>query len=411
MNIVDKKSNGVRDKILQFPEGFIWGAGSSAYQIEGGLVNDWSEWEKSKKRLVNLKAKGLDPEEYISGQACGSFKHWPEDIDCLRQINAKAYRFSVEWSRLEPVEGKYDAAGFDYYRRLIKSLRENNIEPFITLWHWPLPLWLRDKGGLESGNFPDHFASFAAKVVAELGSDVKFWFTLNEPEVYSSHAFMVGDWPPQKKNPIAYYRVTKNLIKAHNAAYRAIKKIRPQAQVGLVNQNVYFEAHKDRLVNRLLKAIADRWWNYYILDRVDKDFIGLNNYHHNRIDYGFNKNENKVVSDFGWEIYPEAIYHVLKDLARYKLPIYIAESGVADEADRYRKDFIVETLIWVHRALAEGVNVRGYFYWSLTDNFEWAEGFTKKFGLFAVDRRTFFRTPRPSVRVYADICRANQVRE
>jgi beta-glucosidase len=163
------------------------------------------------------------------------------------------------------------------------------------------------------------------------------------------------------------------------------------------------------LVNRLLKAVADRWWNFYILDRVDKDFIGLNNYHHNRIDYGFNKNEDKVVSDFGWEIYPEAIYHVLKDLARYKLPIYIAESGVADEADKYREDFIVETLVWVHRALAEGVDVRGYFYWSLTDNFEWAEGFTKKFGLFAVDRRTFARTPRPSVRVYADICRTNQV--
>jgi beta-glucosidase len=244
------------------------------------------------------------------------------------------------------------------------------------------------------------------KVVAErYKEDVKFWITLNEPEIYSMNSYLRGIWPPQKKGIINFYIVMRNLTKSHRRAYRIIKKINPKAQIGIAKNNTYFEAANDKFVNRTLKKLADKYWNDYFLDKIThrQDFIGLNYYFHDRIDNGFKQNENKKVSDLNWELYPQGIYHVLRDLKKYGKPIYITENGLADAEDKYRAWYIEEILKNVGRAIKDGADVRGYFHWSLLDNFEWAHGFWPRFGLIEVDYKTQERTLRKSAQKYSEL--------
>ncbi len=229
-------------------------------------------------------------------------------------------------------------------------------------------------------------------------------------------SFLIGVWPPEKKGVFYYLRALHILINTHKATYTAIKKILPHAQIGLAKNNTYFEAYQNTLINRVLKRMADWWVNYYFLNRIRgyQDFIGLNYYFHNRIDYGFYKNENKHVSDMGlwehvWELYPEGLYYALKELAPYRLPIYITEHGLADREDTSRAWYITESLKSVARALQEGVDVRGYLHWSLLDNFEWNKGFWPRFGLVEVDYQTKTRTIRKSALVFKEVCITNKI--
>ncbi|MBI3671193.1 family 1 glycosylhydrolase [Candidatus Azambacteria bacterium] len=272
-----------------------------------------------------------------------------------------------------------------------------------------MPLWLREKGGWEAKDIERYFERYAEKTVSYLKDHAKFWITINEPEIYAGHSYLKGAWPPQKKSLLSYIKVTNRLAKAHNIAYDIIKKIDKNLQVGVAKHNIYFEAYGNKIINRILKYFADQWWNFYFLNKIKscQDFIGLNHYLHNRINFGFNKNENKKVSDMGWELYPESIYHVLVDLKKYKKPIYITENGLADARDENREWFIKEYLKQVHLAIEVGVDVKGYMYWSLLDNFEWDKGFWPRFGLVEVDCKTLERKIRPSALKYAKICRSN----
>lgn len=420
-------------KKLIFPSGFYWGAATSSHQVEGNNYNDWSEWEhansarlaaeaarchtKASTRIpdyiLNPPAGGPNPfekENYISGRACDHYNRFNEDFDIAKKLSHNAHRFSIEWSRIEPKEGKFNEKEIEHYRQVIKALKSRGIEPFVTLWHWPVPLWLRNKGGVASRKFPKYFACYAEKMAQELGAEVKFWITINEPEIYSGMSYLRGEWPPQKKNLICYLRVSKNLIKAHKVAYVAIKKINPRTKIGIAKNNIYFEATGNKFC--ALKFLADWWQNFYFLNQIKNylDFIGLNYYYHNRIkNFKFNQNENKKVSDMGWEIYPEGIYHILKDLKKYNKPIYITENGLADAKDEKRAKFIKDHLKWTYRAIQEGVDVRGYFYWSLLDNFEWDKGFWPRLGLVETDYRTLNRKIRPSALEYAKICKNNNL--
>ncbi len=400
-------------KKLKFPKNFFWGTATSSHQIEGGLLNDWTEWEKSPERVKGLEKKGLSPNEYISSKASNSFEMFDDDLDCIKKLNSNAYRFSIEWSRIEPREGYFDKKAIEYYREVIKELRKNNIEPFVTLYHWPIPLWFRDMGSWEKRKNIKYFLRYSEKIVTEFKDDVKFWVTINEPMVYSSHSYLDGKWPPNKKSPQKFFRVVNNLAKAHRRAYKIIKKINPKAQVGIAKQNIYFEAHKNRFWNIIPAKIINWLWSEYFLNKIKKtqDFVGFNYYKHFKIKHGlFFKNENLELNDLGWEIFPEGIYHELVALKKFKLPIYILENGLADERDTKRKKCIKEHLEYVHQAIKEGADVRGYFHWSLIDNFEWAEGFGSKFGLFEVDRENDFeRKMRPSAEYYAKICKSNEL--
>ncbi|MEK9209301.1 MAG: glycoside hydrolase family 1 protein [Patescibacteria group bacterium] len=412
-------------EILKFPKDFLWGAATSSHQVEGGNVNDWSEWEKENAERLAKEARTywqkwqqdkfsemFEPKNYISGKACDHYNRFREDFDIAKQLGHNAHRFSIEWSRIESEEGKFNEEAIEHYRQVIGALRERNIEPMVTLWHWPIPLWLRDKSGFKNRKIKFYFSRYAEKIVSEFKQEVKFWITLNEPEIYSANSYLMGKWPPQEKNLLSYLKVLMNLIWIHRRVYRIIKKINPQAQVGIAKNNIYFEAYKNRPWNFCLKKCADFWWNFLFLNKtwLYLDFIGLNYYYHNRIkNLKFNQNENQEVSDMGWEIYPEGIYYVLKDLKRYKKPVYITENGLADAQDEKREKFIKEHLYWIWRAIQEGADVRGYAYWSLLDNFEWAHGFTPRFGLIEVDYKTLERKIRPSAYEYVKICKTNEL--
>ncbi len=397
-----------------FPKNFFWGAATSAHQVEGGNQNDWTEWEKAtaKGKVQMAKSKEwpdhilreypnpLQEENYISGRTCDHYNRFREDFDIAKHLGHNAHRFSLEWSRIEPEEGKFNEREIERYREVIRALRERGIEPFVTLWHWTIPLWLRDKGGIENKHFPRYFLSYVEKILYALKNDVRFWITLNEPEIYALDSYMKGVWPPQKKSLISFLRVVRNLIKAHRLTYKQIHLLQQEAEVGIAKNNIYFEG--------VMAPIPNFLWNVYFLNKIHgaQDFIGLNYYFRGR-GYSEKRSGGVVMSDMSWQVYPEGIYHVLKDLRRYKKPIYITENGIADVRDEKRAQFIKDHLEWVAKAIQEGVDVRGYFYWSLLDNFEWDKGFWPRFGLVEVDYPTLERKIRPSAYEYKKIIESN----
>jgi len=402
---------------MKFPNNFLWGASTSAYQVEGGNLNDWTKWEKANAGRLAKKTKTywqkwqrekfpemLEPENYLSGRAADHYYCFEKDFDLAKSLNHNAHRFSIEWARIEPREGKINQNEIEHYRQVLKALRQRGLEPMVTLWHFTLPLWLAKKGGWLNPKAPYYFDRYVKIISENLFNEVKFWSTINEPNVYASNSYYRGVWPPQRKSVFKYFKVLKNLARAHQLAYQSLHLIDLDCQVGISKNNIYFENI----------PLVDYFWNKYFLNKIkrEQDFIGLNYYFHRRL----GGNKNKVVSDLGWEIYPEGIYRVLKDLKKYHKPIYITETGLADKDDSKREKFIKEHLTWVYQAIQNGVDIKGYFYWSLLDNFEWDKGFWPRFGLIEVDylpRRqagqTMERKIRPSALEYAKICRENKL--
>ncbi|HVM77223.1 MAG TPA: family 1 glycosylhydrolase [Candidatus Paceibacterota bacterium] len=395
---------------------FFFGAATSSHQVEGNNHNNWSKWERENaKRLTAAAQKKtwddhiragypnpLQEENYISGRAADHYNRFREDFDIAKSLGHNAHRFSIEWSRVEPEEGVFDEKELEHYRAVIRELRNRDIEPFVTIWHWTLPLWLSRKGGVMDRRFPAYFRRFTETLVRAFGNDVRFWITINEPEIVMANSYYKGQWPPQKRNAWLTFRGLHTLMRAHRSAYDAIKAATPEAQVGPVMDMVHFEADEG-LINHLLKRLADRMWNsYFFLGVMDTaDFIGLNFYFHNRISRWYGRNRNERISDMGWELYPESLYHLLLELKLlFGKPIYITENGLADNRDKHREYFIAEHLSAMKKAIEKGVDVRGYFHWSLLDNFEWDSGFWPRFGLVEIDYKTMERRIRPSALKY-----------
>ncbi|MDD4333514.1 MAG: glycoside hydrolase family 1 protein [Patescibacteria group bacterium] len=412
-------------KELKFPKGFLWGASTSAYQIEGGIVCDWSEWEqKNADRLVrkaktywSAKQQAMFPEmfnreNYICGQAMDSYNRFDEDLACIKELNSNAYRMGIDWARIEPKEGEFNAEAIKHYRAVLQKLKDNNIKVNLTLWHWTMPLWVYNQGGWMSEKTITDFVRYSETIIRELGDLVDSWITFNEPMMHIGHGYLDGKFPPNKRWSILnIFLVFKNLIKTHKMVYQIIHNKFSQAQVSIAMTTGFPEpAHKWNLIEVLMARAAYYLRNEWFLNRVKNfiDYIGVNYYHHDRIIWypPFKKNLNKEIDDRGWELYPQGIYYILKGYKKYQKPILILENGTADAEDRIRSRYIKEHLRYIHRAISEGVDVRGYFYWSLTDNFEWAEGYWPKFGLYAVDREhDFKRIARPSAKVYGEICK------
>jgi len=367
-----------------FPKDFFWGASTSSHQVEGGNDNDWTRFEeKNAQRLADNASKTsffLDEnarqarrvDNYISGKACDHYNLFESDIYLSNKLGLNSYRFSIEWSRIEPQKGLFDKEAIAHYKKMVRVLRAYKMEPIVTIWHWTMPKWFADQGGFVKRKNIKYFLRFVKKIALHLNGDVKYFITLNEPEIYSGNSYFRGVWPPQKKGFVNFYRVLGNLIIAHIGAYLIIKKINPSAMVGIAKNNNYFKMARKTFLNKLLKKIGDKYWNDYFLKKISdyQDFIGLNYYFTNTIDSWYFKNKNTKVSDLGWELNPEGIFNVLIDLKKYKKPIIITENGLADAKDRYRKWFINQTVKSIKKAIKEGVDVRGYLHWSLLDNFE-----------------------------------------
>jgi len=435
---------------LKFPEGFWWGSATSAHQVEGDNHNDWSEWEKSPKRIAQLKKEGKDPSDFISGKACDSYVRYEEDFDIAKKLNQNIHRFSIEWSRIEPEEGKFDREAMHHYINVVKALRERGIEPMVTLWHFTNPIWFAEKGGWLNKKSPEYFTRYIKYVVDNLKDRVGLWITFNEAaSVYAGFSYLNGQWPPQHINPFEYIKVRKNFIKAQALAYREIKRIYSfspaildlnnrtshnyfsptfekmseksatlynipgmshNVAIGLVESNV-FSAGGNRWYEKIIGKFYNYQRNLYFWDKAlpHYDFLGLNYYHADRRVLGSYRTLSKQdqMTEMNWEIYPKGIYYRLMELKKFNKPIYITENGIADQTDEKRAKFIKDHLYWIHKAIADGADVRGYMYWSLLDNFEWHRGFNPKFGLVKVDFNTFERKIRPSAWEYAKICREN----
>lgn len=411
-----------------FPKHFFWGASTSAHQVEGRNHNQWTVWELERAREMALTAhqrltdpenfnwaprwgdvkdQAEEPENYISGEGVDHYNRYKEDFDLIKKLNLNAFRFGIEWSRIEPEEGKWNQDEIEHYRRYIRELRKRKIEPFVNIWHWTQPVWFENKGGFEKKNNLKYFERFIKKVSDELFEEVEYVIVLNEPNVYVGFGYLSGDYPPGIKNNLWLAgKVFFNLARAQKRAYKIIKKRRPAMQVGLAPQLANIQAkNPHNILDEISTQMMRYAWNWWFVNRVKRyqDFIGFNYYFS---DYytGIGKRRNPKIplSDVGWYMEPEGIHPLLvRTWKHYKKPIFITENGLADARDEYRRWWLEETIVAMERAISEGVDLRGYFHWSLLDNFEWSLGWWPKFGLVEVDRKTMKRKPRASALWFA----------
>lgn len=386
---------------LKFPQGFLWGSATSAYQVEGGNIN--TDWE-------DFKSAGL---------ACDQYHRYKQDFDLIKQLNHNAHRLSIEWSRVEPEEGQFDKGEIEHYVRVLKYLKSLKMTVMLTLWHFTLPKWVADKGGWENGETAKYFERFVRKIVPELGDYVDLWVTINEPGVYIYETYVDRAWPRAKKSLWGQIKTFLNLVAAHKRVYQFLHRSFPAGKpVGIANNVLSFEPyHKHSFFEQLTVSLNDLLTNhlFYFLTKGTHDFLGINYYFHVRFKHtGLMPQKLDLVgqthdvSDLGWEIYPEGLFDVLTDLSG-DLPIYITECGIATTNDDRRNRFLISYLQEVFRSIKAGVNVRGFFYWSLIDNFEWHRGFDPRFGLIEVDYSTQQRSIRPSALVYTDIIQHNGI--
>lgn len=392
---------------LKFPEGFLWGAGTSAHQVEGDNINsDWWDFEQKHQ-----------PSHLRSGNACNQYNLYEQDFELARQLNHNAHRLSIEWSRIEPKEGEFNSAEIEHYKNVLKSLKDKGFTVMLTLWHFTLPQWLANKGGWENRKAPWYFERFVKIIAPEISQYVDLWVTLNEPGVYVYEGYIQRAWPPAKKSWFGQIKSYLNLAFAHKKVYKYLHSNFPGKGVGIANNILSFESfHKHSIIEQIAVSLNDLLVNhmFYILTGKTHDFLGINYYFHIRF-----KDKNLIpesadieqvhdVSDLGWEIYPEGIFEVLTDLAD-GTPIYITECGIASTNDDRRNRFLISYLQEIARAIKSGVNVKGFFYWSLIDNFEWHLGFNPRFGLIEIDYTTQKRHIRPSALVYTDIIQNNGI--
>jgi beta-glucosidase len=407
--------------LYRFPQGFLWGAATASHQVEGG--NRWNDWWE-------FETTGRLPHQ--SGEACRHFELYESDFDLAGSFGHNAHRLSIEWSRIEPRAGHIDTAALDHYVRVIEALRARGLEPLVTLHHFTNPAWFAHAGGWERSGSIGRFARYAQLVVKRLAGLVRYWVTLNEPTVFVIRAYVKGDWPPLR--PASWWtagRVLRNMARAHAVAFDLIHAHRPDAMVGLAHSAPYIvPANPRRTLDRFAARTRNLLFNDLLFDFVPgraasvMDFIGINYYVRQSVRWRprglaalLGKEEKQQgteverrFSTLGWEIYPEGLYGILHRFASYGLPLIVTENGLSTGDEAARSEFITAHVQAVARALRSGVDVRGYFYWSLMDNFEWAEGRAARFGLAAVqpDQQ---RVERPAARVLERICRANAVSE
>lgn len=389
-----------KQKQITLPKDFLLGAASSAHQVEGNnFRNDWWMWEQLGKLPT-------------SGTAADHYERYEEDFALAQQIGLNSMRISIEWSRIEPEPGQYNHEEIAHYRKVLQTMKAKDLTRMVTLHHFTLPVWAAKQGGFLNKQVIHRFADFARLIARELGTEIELWSVINEPEVYTYMSYLQGLWPPFSKNPWKALRVFLNLSTAHKLAYQAIKDELPGSQVGIAKNNIHYAPANSH--SRLDKYVVNfsRWYgNHYFLNRIRShlDFIGLNYYFTHTVKFSLPKVIEQVkvgglASDMGWRTYPKGLYYLVKDLHKYyDLPIYITENGIANAHDDMRQDFIHQHLSWLSQAIDEGVKVRGYYYWSLTDTYEWHDGFNPKFGLIEVDFSTKQRKIRPSADIYQNI--------
>ncbi len=405
-----------------FPKDFMWGASTASHQVEGNTNNQWTQWElqnaaelakTAKQRLDwipawdDVKDQATKPENYVSGEGVQHLIRYKEDFDLLKKLQLNSFRFGIEWSRLQPKQGEFDQAVVEHYRTYLQELKKRGIEPVLNIWHWTHPLWFDELGGWTKRKNIKYFEEYVQKIADEFANEITYVITLNEPNVYTAFSFLNGEWPPQKRNWWIAYKVYGNLAYGHKCAYKILKHRKPSLQIGVAAQLANVQAKRPHAI---IDGITTQWmryyWNWQFLNRIrnHQDYVGFNYYFSDYYKGLWRKNPEVPKSDLGWYMEPEGLYPLLLRVwAHYKKPMIITENGVADANDQYRQWWLAESVVAMERALSEGVELKGYFHWSLLDNFEWRYGWWPKFGLIEVDREHGFkRTIRPSAKWWAN---------
>ncbi|PIQ24996.1 glycoside hydrolase family 1 protein [bacterium (Candidatus Blackallbacteria) CG17_big_fil_post_rev_8_21_14_2_50_48_46] len=398
---------------LNFPPDFLWGTATSAYQVEGGIQNDWSE-------------AGID-----AGQACNHVQRYAEDIEQAAALGTNAFRLSLEWAKLEPEPGVWDSAAEAHYHEVFNQLEASGLTPMVTLFHFTLPLWLARRGGWLNPEILPAFERFAGRIATCFGKYVKYWVSVNEPVVYAFKSYEEGSWPPFQTERRKALQVFLHLLQGHVLAVKQIRRQSPTAQIGIAKNLTLLEPYRpwhpaDQAQSRFQNKIFNQAFIEALITGVLKlwvpgagkislqlppsdrgwlDFLGINYYTRFKVNAqgAHLLSPQAVLSDLGWEIYPEGLLKMLRLADQWSghLPLYITENGLADASDLQRGPFLLAHLRVLSQALAEGLPIKGYFHWSLLDNFEWADGFEPRFGLLNAERQW-----RPSARLYQGLIQA-----
>jgi beta-glucosidase len=387
---------------MRFPDGFLWGTAVAAHQVEGNnWANDWWAWEH------DPAGRCAEP----SGDACDFLHRYPEDLALLASMGHNTFRFSVEWARIEPEEGEFSHAAIEHYRRVIEACRVAGMTPMMTLHHFTSPRWFAERGGWERAEHVPLFGRYCERVMRELGGSVPYVCTINEPNIVATMGYLVGVFPPGRRDREARLRVNENLIAAHALSVEAVKAGPGNAKVGLTLAMSDYQAveggGEERLVE-IRRPMQDVFLDAVAADA--SDFIGVQTYSRQRIGPGgiLGPEPGRETTQMGYEFWPEALGACVRDAAaRTGKPVIVTENGIGTDDDSRRIAYIDTALRALHAAIADGVDVRGYIHWSAMDNFEWALGYRPAFGLIAVDRQTQQRTPKPSAAWYAGVIRAN----
>jgi beta-glucosidase len=418
---------------FRFPAGFLWGASTSAHQVEGNNIhNDWWAWEQAGRTAAP------------SGLACDHYNRYRSDFDLAQSLAHNAHRFSLEWSRIEPEEGRWSDEALDHYRDVLVALHERGMEPVVTLFHYTLPQWMAEKGGWENPAIERAMGHYVEKVMEVLGPHARWWITLNEPVVQVFKGWLLGQWPPGRVRAWATaLKVLRLMLRAHVRAYHVIHSRRPDAMVSIAKHALALSPDDPtRWLDRWSVGVRGYMFNHLFLEALHTgvlrvpglfwehlptartlDFIGVNYYTRDFVrNSGYNlpglvgefakrdhRQQRGKLNDLGWEVYPEGLAQFLREFSRYKLPILITENGIPTRNDDDRWVFLFMHLWQVARAIADGVNCVGYLHWSLLDNYEWADGYAARFGLIEVDYATQERRIRPSAWRYAEIIRRNEL--
>jgi beta-glucosidase len=384
-----------------FPEGFRWGTATAAHQIEGGNVNnDWWAFE-------HTAGSGCAES---SGDACDSWERWEEDADIVAALGLDSYRFSVEWSRIEPAEGEFSRAALAHYERQCLGLRARGIDPVVTLHHFTTPLWLTDQGGWETDLAVERFGRFCRVVAEALGGVMAQACTINEPNMVATMGFHAGMFPPGKKDVALSRAVAARLAAAHRVGVDAVRSAAPGVPVGLTLSMTDYQPLPGG--EEKLESIRHHSEDVFLDATEGDDFLGVQVYTRMRIgpDGWAGYEDGVPVLDMGYEFYPASLGNCLRRASEYTkgaVPLWVTENGIGTTDDAQRIDYVRQALAGTLDVLDEGIEVLGYTYWSLLDNFEWALGYRPRFGLVGVDRTTFAREPKPSAAWFARVAAAN----
>lgn len=432
-----------------FPADFTWGVSTAAYQIEGYPLEDgaspsiWHQFAHQEGNIRNNESGDI---------ACDHYHRYPHDIEHMRELGVHSYRFSVSWPRIVPEPGTINQKGLDFYSKLVDTLLENNIEPLLTIFHWDAPVWLFEQGGFLSRSSVDHIRFYSEALFEHLGDRVKKWVTINEPMVFAVSGYITGEMPPGKKNDIRGFLHTSHmLLLSHAEIVQRFRDLVPDGKIGIAEAQVWMKPfrkdhRRDKQAARFMDQVINRSFidpivhGTYPADVTAKfsrffpegfeqdlpsmhgsfDFIGLNYYTSRSYKYSlftiFSHAKEKYTPGYGrsamWEIFPQGLYFLLKRLQQeYGNPeCYITENGYplpeGEEPileDGERIEYLRDHINMAHRAVSQGVNLKGYYHWSLMDNFEWAHGYYMRFGLIRIDFSTLERQWKKSAHWYRDV--------